>query len=104
MTPAVTPNRGIQKMQKNTAIVIFLIFYKFSVFFYWFFRARNLLGARGVIFPKYEPVASHGDLFQIRNDLNFSNLYVSDHVFRAPGSGWRHLGGLGSKKLNTSQL
>ena len=41
---------------------------------------RKLPGARGVIFPKYEPVASHGDPFHVRNYLNFSNLYVSDHI------------------------
>ena len=40
----------------------------FFNFFYRVFRApeafRRLPGARGVIFPKYEPVASHGDPFQ----------------------------------------
>ena len=41
---------------------------------FWFFYGipeapeafKNLPGARGVIFPKYEPVASHGDPIQAK--------------------------------------
>ena len=76
-------------IRKNTGHIFlgyFGIFDNFRIFFFFigFFRAqevfRNLPGARGVVFPKYEPVASHGDPFQIRNYLDLSNLYVSDHI------------------------
>ena len=30
---------------------------------------RNLPGARGSVFPKYEPVPIHGDPIQPQNDL-----------------------------------
>ena len=53
--------------------VYFFCLFFFYFFFYMVFRApeafRRLPGARGVIFPKYEPVASHGDPFQIQNYL-----------------------------------
>ena len=42
---------------------------------------KNDPEARGFVFPKYEPVASHGDPIHAPNDLNFSNLYVPYHVF-----------------------
>ena len=42
---------------------------------------RNLPGARGVVLPKYEPVASHGDPLQTQNDLNFLKFYVQDHTY-----------------------
>ena len=45
-----------------------------SYFSYNAFKAweafRNLPGARGFVFPKYEPVASHGDPIQARNSKN----------------------------------
>ena len=31
--------------------------------------SKNLPGARGFVFPKYEPVAIHGDPIHTRNDL-----------------------------------
>ena len=62
---------------------MFQDFLDFLIFFR-VFRApegfRRLPGARGVIFPEYEPVASHGDPFHARNYFTCLNLYVSDHI------------------------
>ena len=40
---------------------------------------RNLPGARGVIFPKYGPILSHGDPIHARNYQILSNSYLPDH-------------------------
>ena len=77
---------GSSNIRKNTGFSFFFqILYTFRIFliFYRVFRAReafrNLPGARGVVFPKYQPVASHGDPFQTRNYQFWStqNVYVS---------------------------
>ena len=77
--------REFKYTEKYGISVIFYFFDVFRIFliFYRVFRAReafrNLPGARGVVFPKYQPVASHGDPFQTRNYLFWStqNVYVS---------------------------
>ena len=62
----------------NISFIIFKLFYMV-------FRApeasRKLPEARGFVFPKYEPVASHGDPIHVQNDLIFSNSYVPDHQY-----------------------
>ena len=77
---------GVQIYGKNTGFLYFLVFSVFFCIFSIFYRVfrareafRNLPGARGVVFPKYQPVASHGDPFQTRNYLFWStqNVYVS---------------------------
>ena len=43
--------------------------------------SRKLPEARGFVFPKYEPVASHGDPINVQNDLTFLNSYIPDHQY-----------------------
>ena len=52
--------------------------------------SKNLLGARGFIFPKYEPMAIHGDPIDPQHDLTiyektretyFSEFRVSETIF-----------------------
>ena len=40
---------------------------------------KNLPGARGVIFPKYEPIPIHGDPIHPRNYIYFTNFYLPYH-------------------------
>ena len=42
---------------------------------------RKLPGARGFVFPKYEPVASHGDHIHSHNYLIFLIFDVPNHMF-----------------------
>ena len=37
--------------------------------------SKNLPGARGSVFPKYQPVATHGDPIHPQNYLNLSPLF-----------------------------
>ena len=41
---------------------------------------NNAPKARGVIFPKYEPVASHGDPKSARNPENLHFVNLSGHI------------------------
>ena len=43
--------------------------------------SRNLPGARGPVFPKYEPAAINSDPIHPRNYLISPNFYVPDHCF-----------------------
>ena len=47
--------------------------------------SRSLPGARGFVFPKYQPMAIHGDPIHPRKYLMFSNLHVPDHMFGTIG-------------------
>ena len=58
-------------------------FWDFSGIFWFFYDVlearevfKNLPGARGFVFPKYEPVASHGDPFMPVNMQIWHILYV----------------------------
>ena len=63
---------------------------------------KSFLEAVRFILTKYGPVAIHGDPIHARNDLNFSNCYVSDHTMLCKShvyfifvagtlGGWTHL-------------
>ena len=78
---------NIQKTRKNTKKSNISFFVVFDIFWILYGLpeapevSRNLPGGRGIIFPKYEPIPSHGDPIHPQNYQISSNSHLPDHNF-----------------------